>query len=428
MIALNDAPHRYALTNELHARPFPNISGAFRASHIAYSPQKGAGGDMALSHLSDLCARIGVAPPPPGAGHFTLDAGRWRLKWERHSEFVALTAIAPGEAEARPFERPPLSLLPPDWIAAIPGAVHTALHIHGETDAPNEAPIPARFAPAFMQESLCGGLASRQRVRYWTDFRIHEDGFMRFAVAAQPDVSGVTLSRFVQRLIEVETYRAFAMLGLAEVRGLWPRLNAIDAALAEATRAIGGESERQTLDSLTALSAEIEAATSAHAFRFDATRAYARIVRDRAAAISIGQIEGLASLEGFLIRRFEPAMRTCETTAERLDALSRRAERAGALLRSRIDVTLEEQNRALLQSMDARAGLQLRLQETVEGLSVVAISYYAVGLAGYLLEPLAGAVGMGPKYFKSAAAVAIIAAVWVALKRMKKRLGLHLDE
>ena len=33
--------------------------------------------------------------------------------------------------------------------------------------------------------------------------------------------------------------------------------------------------------------------------------------------------------------------------------------------------------------MDRRARLQLRLQQTVEGLSVAAISYYLVGLVGY---------------------------------------------
>ena len=39
--------------------------------------------------------------------------------------------------------------------------------------------------------------------------------------------------------------------------------------------------------------------------------------------------------------------------------------------------------------MDRRADLELRSQKTVEGLSVVAISYYVVFLAGYLVNPFA---------------------------------------
>ena len=64
-----------------------------------------------------------------------------------------------------------------------------------------------------------------------------------------------------------------------------------------------------------------------------------------------------------------------------LTLLSLRATRAADLLRTRVDVALQAQNQSLLESMDSRSALQLRLQQTVEGLSVVAISYYAVGLS-----------------------------------------------
>jgi uncharacterized membrane-anchored protein len=40
--------------------------------------------------------------------------------------------------------------------------------------------------------------------------------------------------------------------------------------------------------------------------------------------------------------------------------------------------------------MDRRARLQLRLQETVEGLSVAAITYYVVGLVGYGAKAIEG--------------------------------------
>ncbi len=56
-----------------------------------------------------------------------------------------------------------------------------------------------------------------------------------------------------------------------------------------------------------------------------------------------------------------------------------------------MSVTREEQNQKILGSMDRRANLQLRLQQTVEGLSVAAITYYIVGLVYY------GAKGFLPK-------------------------------
>src|SRR3546814_19661742 len=82
-------------------------------------------------------------------------------------------------------------------------------------------------------------------------------------------------------------------------------------------------------------------------------------------------------------RRLAPAMRTCESTAGRLETLASRVGRASNLLRTRVDIQLEAQNRDVLVSMNRRARLQLRLQETVEGLSVVAIRYYTVELAAH---------------------------------------------
>ncbi|HVC10220.1 MAG TPA: DUF3422 family protein, partial [Burkholderiales bacterium] len=67
----------------------------------------------------------------------------------------------------------------------------------------------------------------------------------------------------------------------------------------------------------------------------------------------------------------------------RLLELSERVARASALLATRVGVARERQNQDLLASMDRRASLQLRLQETVEGLSVAAITYYVVSLVGY---------------------------------------------
>ncbi len=76
-------------------------------------------------------------------------------------------------------------------------------------------------------------------------------------------------------------------------------------------------------------------------------------------------------------------MNTCRAAAARQESLSQRVARATQLLSTRVDVTREKQNQAVLESMNRRAAAQLRLQQTVEGLSVAAITYYIVGLVGY---------------------------------------------
>ena len=152
--------------------------------------------------------------------------------------------------------------------------------------------------------------------------------------------------------------------------------------------------EAETLDRLLKMSAEIEHLASTSAFRFGAAEAYETIVMQRIQVLREERIGGRQLFAEFMIRRFDPAMRTCRSAKERLAELSARAERAANLLRTRVDVNNQAQNVEVLRGMDRRAALQLRLQETVEGLSVVAISYYAVNLAAGVFAPLAEPAGL----------------------------------
>ena len=102
---------------------------------------------------------------------------------------------------------------------------------------------------------------------------------------------------------------------------------------------------------------------------------------------------------------------------------SLRAGRTANLLRTRVDVASAAQNVEVLRRMDERAALQLRLQETVEGLSVVAISYYAVNLAANLVKPLARQAGVGEGWVYAGLTPLVVALVWVAMRRVRKRIA-----
>ena len=131
--------------------------------------------------------------------------------------------------------------------------------------------------------------------------------------------------------------------------------------------------------------------------------------------------EGRQTFAEFMTRRFDPAVRTVRATEARLSAMGKRAVRAGDLLRTRVDVERSAQNQALLASMDRRADLQLRLQRTVEGLSVVAISYYAINLVSYGLYPLARAGGIDKTMLTAAATPVVLLIVWLVVRRIREK-------
>jgi uncharacterized membrane-anchored protein len=194
----------------------------------------------------------------------------------------------------------------------------------------------------------------------------------------------------VQRLLEVETYRTFALLGLQEAHGLAPVLRRIEIELprilSRMQESEGAQENERLLASLTAMAAELEGGAAASLYRFGATRAYDELVRLRLQAVEERALPGLPTWSGFLSRRLNPAMRTCASAEERQANLSRKLTRAAQLLRTRVDVDLERQNSSLLHAMNERARTQLRLQQTVEGLSVAAITYYVAGLANLVFK------------------------------------------
>src|SRR4029079_17068807 len=174
------------------------------------------------------------------------------------------------------------------------------------------------------------------------------------------------------------------------------------------------------LAELTELAAELEADAAASLYRFGASRAYDGIVEERLTALAEAAAPGYDTWAGFLQRRVAPAMRTCRSVEERQANLSRKLTRATTLLRTWVDVEVEKQNRNLLASMNDRARLQLRLQQTVEGLSVAAVSYYVVGLIGYLAKGTT-LFGLAPKpeLVTAASVPFVVLAVWGLVRRIR---------
>ncbi|MBI5164174.1 MAG: DUF3422 domain-containing protein [Magnetospirillum sp.] len=413
-------PLRRTLAGEVHARPYEHLVAPVRATHLAVLHDGMAAADE-RALVAELLVPQGAEPPGEGATFLSRDLGGLRLRWERHGEFSTFTFFR-FDAFTDPFAATALDLVPWDWFERLPGSLMVAVHL-AVCPADGDGIDPAR---EFDGHPVIGSRVLGGAAEAMTAFRLAACGFTRIVVQDRSLTRGQA-GRLVQRLLEIETYRMMALLGFPPARHVNAELGRLDGALADIVTAlagpVGGE-DRLLLDRLTALAAEAERLDATTGFRLAAARAYHAIVLSRIGELREERFPGQQTVAEFMDRRLAPAMKTCEAAAERQQTLARRVSRAGDLLRTRVDIALEEKNAALLKSMNRRAAVQLRLQETVEGLSVVAISYYLLGLVGYGAKGLkAAGLPIDADVAALLALPLIVGTVWLAVRRLRHALG-----
>ncbi len=274
----------------------------------------------------------------------------------------------------------------------------------------------------FENHALISSWVIDRKARLWTAYRIHRDGMGRILVLNR-GLNGGQLGRLVRRLLEMETDRMMVLLAFPMARSLAPELGVMDHQLVQVNQHIGNiaslDDERRLLGQLSTLAARIEHLRAETNFRFSAARAYYELVMQRLGELREQEEAGLRTFNEFLPRRLTPAFRTGEAIHGQLEELARRIDRASELLRTRIDLTLEAQNQDLLHAMNQRSAMQLQLQQAVEGLSVVAISYYLVGLIKYLAGSLHALGWLGePERVVGLAVPVCVYLVWRGIKRL----------
>ncbi|MEM6618672.1 MAG: DUF3422 domain-containing protein [Pseudomonadota bacterium] len=415
-------PQRVALSNELHARPFPILSAPARAAAVAI--ERDGDEDTDRAFLIRLLDRYGAAHPAPGADHLTAYLGKVTLKWERHTEFMTFTLYADGVAEV-PFNGELFEFFPSEWLSDAPGRLLTSILVRVEREE-SLASASARLSKVgsdwFYSEAMAAATVLEGDALVAGDFRMDPAGHIRFAVFKLGKTGSDRVGRIVQRLIEIETYKTVAMLTLPIARDVFARLTTLDREMSRVVHDMGDASDdsQRTLDRLLDLSSTVESFSAETAYRFTAAEAYSALVHQRVAVLREERVAGHQLFSEFMMRRFEPAMRTCRSARERLVDISNRAARASRLLSTRVTVATNIQNRELLKKMDRRAALQLRLQETVEGLSVVAISYYAVNLLSTFLSPAAEPLGITAGWLTAGLVPPVVIAVAWAVRRIRR--------
>lgn len=425
MAPITDHQLRYDLANELHARPFPSLDAPCTAVFLAIKqPANAVARDRSAdrAHLVDLLDRFGAAHPPPDATHFYGQIGRFTLKWEQHTEFVTHTVFEESD-RGNAFDPVAFDVFPNDWLDAAPGVRLTSALFH-IAPRPADNVVVKNLQDWFVPESLAVSRVLDDAAIIAGDFRIDPAGHMRFAIFADDDTGSRRIGRVVQRLCEIEMYKSASMLGLARVKQLGARMGALEADLSSMVGAMtdANVDADTTLQQLLTISAELENMIAKSTFRFGATGAYEAIVNQRIDVLREERFSGRQTFAEFMMRRFDPAMRTVKSTEARLQAMAGRAVRAAELLRTRVDVERSAQNQTLLASMDKRADLQLRLQKTVEGLSVVAISYYAVNLALYVLGPAGKSLDLSKVTLAAVTTPVVILLVWWLVRRIRQSM------
>lgn len=420
VLPMSDHELRFVLNNELHGRPGLPVKAPARVTHLAYTVT--ATDADPLIPVSQLFQKFEKPIPPAGAVHHSGQIANGLFKFERHGEFYRISVTVEGKQAGGEA----ISNLPADWVASLPGKRLVAIHTHILSKA-NKVPSAADLLDIFGHDELASSSVNQGQAMVWTDFRIAADGYSRMIIHDK-GLSPMRLGRLTRRLHELETYRMMALLAFPLARQLQQRLgpleNSLSATISDMLSAKGAEEDGKLLAELSTIARDVEELSNRSSYRFAAARAYGTLVAKRIAELGEERVMSYQRLGVFLDRRFSPALATCSAVADRISGLALRSERASNLLRTRVDIALEGQNQQLLRSMEASSRQQLTLQQTVEGLSVVAISYYAISIFAKLVEESAHYVSwMNGELVKLASIPIILVGVWLGLRRLRKKLA-----
>lgn len=416
-------PQLESLYDEMHSRPYQVIPCPARITHFVVLTSD-AERDAQFAHLKLLFDVFDQEAPRLDQSNVQFETQTFRVRREVHLEFTAYTFINFDITDEAPFDVTGLAPLPEGWLESLPGVVMANFHLALQRINNEDKGLIQEAKKSFEQQRLVGSSPQGGDARIWTSFRLHSDGYGRFLIGNH-GMSDSQLGRLTQRLIEIETYRLMTLLGLPVAKECSPTLAGMDKRLVALTHKLACDdiySEQSILSDLTDMASQVEAIRAKTAFRFSATFAYYDLVLKRLEELREDEVSGHLTLTEFITRRLTPAVNTCNAVSERLESLSLRIDRVSDMMRTKVELSIQEQNQQLLKSMDSRSKIQLMMQHTVEGLSVAAISYYSIGLVKYLIE----AVKPEHLLIDKAQAVGwsvpiVIATVWFVTRRVHRR-------
>jgi uncharacterized membrane-anchored protein len=404
--------YRRLIDAETHARPVLPMAPPIRIRRLGFMSADG-GNDLRSLH-SQMGLVAGVTPEGPAwARQLVFEREGRTVTWELHNEFATMTWTGPAD----------------DWDAKPEGIgleLHEKLLLVFATriDVMPTGTITEGALEGYSPLSLCYSSIFDGGAEAATDFHLDKDGFTRFEVAAGRS-GALRIGVIVRRLLEIETYRIMALIGLPLARELSGRVTGYEQQLAAIMQKVGDgdsvEDHQSSLAALHKLSVDISRTVEATSFRFAATQAYGEVLTERLARLREKAIGEFTTIERFINNRAQPALATCKAMEKRLQALTDKVQRSIELLDARITLSIQTQNRSVLDAISATGRSQYRLQLTVEGLSIIAISYYALGILGYLFEGLHEVLPFTKGEMLAVSAPVVVLLVFLGIRRLRRQ-------
>ncbi len=438
-----DHPLRTVLHEEVHARPPVALWPRDRILNQAFL-LKGSDRQQQIDWINAISEQTKQSIDPNHGQTFRIielrpAPQRVIIKWELHGEFSSISAIIqqeqliiePSIKSRVGLENEVNQLLAKLTIKPMHeagglriSAIDIAFEDRGLFKEADEV------SHLFSGNTLIGSsILTNQKAQLWTDLQVNEDGYISFLVP-HAGMGSRQAGRVARRITEVEIYRMASMLAFPVAKSLSGPLRNAEAELSELSKEISMAQNQESvathqdgefLERISTLASKIEEWISEHGLRFTAAEAYSQLTAKNLEELSEASLPGVQTLSEFMERRFAPAMSTCSWTQRRLRELSDRISRTTQILRTRIEFVNESQTQELLASMDRRAKIQLRLQETVEGLSVLVLTYYAVSLIIYMAKGVKELGLMVPAELIGGASAPIIAYGIYALNKLRKK-------
>ena len=407
------SPLRQQISQELHNRPSHQVYVPTSITHLAVRITEQER-DLEYQQIYTLCQRYNVNPPTCEASCYYQDFGGFELRWERHLEFSSYSFIRKGVGKSI-FDGYATKYLPQEWFDNIVGELVSAVNLVIHEEELSEQAL----YHAFEGHQVLGSNVAGDRASVYTSFKLHSDGFSRILIQSKL-LNSYQAGRLIQRMLEIETYQMMALLSLPIARTLSPKVAKMENDLVAINQQMADShkvDDSEMLDKLSELAGKTEQFIADISYRFSATNAYYELVCSRLAQLKETDIAGTERINEFVTRRLSPGIRTCQALSVRLEDLTRRIARASSLLRTRVDLAIEQQNQQLLSAINQRGVVQLRLQQMVEGVSVAAMAYYLVGLLDYVLNAIKlSGFTVNKVMFKGIAVPIILLTTWLLVR------------
>ena len=431
---------RSQLYQETHARPYLSLPVPCTVGHILYWKGEQRS-DALLKVAQNLATRQGVSVGDKQSTFFEYTCQNYHIRFEQHTEFDTLTIAQSISPEAELFGENPLAIIDESVMQQLEPNLLVKTRVHlmlKPADLSNESAtknqndyVGAQFSDINGAAAIYGSWIMGRRAEAYSDFKLDAQGYSRFLVISH-GLNPADAGRVITRLLELENYRITALLPFNDARAVSKSLSKAEAQLVrisdEIAQSDSAQKQHDLLNDLLEIAQQIESHRNQLSSRFSASQAYYELVKFSYEKLNEEKFGGLQRLQTFVERRLGPAIRTFGALRNRLEDISQRVDRIAELLRTEINVHMQLQNSEMLAGMNHSAKMQLKMQKTVEGISIVALTYYAIGVIGYFLAIF---LHGDDKYTVMGLMVLPVAAlIWYLQKKILHRINAatHLDE